>query len=223
MKKKVTIVVVIVLGIVLIAVCVMWRIGGVETESALGDHQKYVYAYVSSIEGNEVTYMEVPEALDSAMSEVRRSLELGKGRTDIIGCYFKNVSTLPQYTKLSFLDSMNLFNQGKSITEAVTTTEKRNILPRNEEVYVNMVDDFVVTNDITDLFGEGYTKSQYRKMKKKFDKLGSIRIVRNFGQTKTKKLNITGMRKPGRKREETVVIIIGIFRYLNLKTEMKRK
>lgn len=58
---------------------------------------------------------------------------------------------------------MNLFNQGKSITEAVTTTEKRNILPRNEEVYVNMVDDFVVTNDITDLFGEGYTKSQYRK------------------------------------------------------------
>jgi hypothetical protein len=113
----------------------------------------------------------IPEALDSAMSEVRRSLELGKGRTDIIGCYFKNVSTLPQYTKLSFLDSMNLFNQGKSVTEAVTTTEKRNILPRNEEVYVNMVDDFVVTNDITDLFGEGYTKSQYRKMKKKFDKL----------------------------------------------------
>ena len=51
MKKKVTIVVVIVLVIVLIAACVMWRIGGVETESALGDHQKYVYAYVSSIEG----------------------------------------------------------------------------------------------------------------------------------------------------------------------------
>lgn len=37
MKKKVTIVVVIVLVIVLIAACVMWRIGGVETESALGD------------------------------------------------------------------------------------------------------------------------------------------------------------------------------------------
>ena len=35
MKKKVTIVVVIVLVIVLIAACVMWRIGGVETESAL--------------------------------------------------------------------------------------------------------------------------------------------------------------------------------------------
>lgn len=69
MKKKVTIVVVIVLVIVLIAACVMWRIGGVETESALGDHQKYVYAYVSSIEGNEVTYMEVDESVAKAAEE----------------------------------------------------------------------------------------------------------------------------------------------------------
>ena len=69
MKKKVTIVVVIVLVIVLIAACVMWRIGGVETESALGDHQKYVYAYVSSIEGNEVTYMEGDESGAKAAEE----------------------------------------------------------------------------------------------------------------------------------------------------------
>ena len=69
MKKKVTIVVVIVLVIVLIAACVMWRIGGVETESALGDHQKYVYAYVSTIEGNEVTYMEVDESVAKAAEE----------------------------------------------------------------------------------------------------------------------------------------------------------
>jgi len=48
---------------------VMWRIGGVETESALGDHQKYVYAYVSSIEGNEVTYMEVDESVAKAAEE----------------------------------------------------------------------------------------------------------------------------------------------------------
>ena len=69
MKKKVTIVVVIVLVIVLIAACVMWRIGGVETESALGDHQKYVNAYVSSIVGNEVTYMEVDESVAKAAEE----------------------------------------------------------------------------------------------------------------------------------------------------------
>ena len=69
MKKKVTIVVVILLVIVLIAACVMWKMGGVEAESALRDNQKYVYAYVSSIEGNEVTYTEVDESVAKAAEE----------------------------------------------------------------------------------------------------------------------------------------------------------
>lgn len=80
MKKKVTIVAVILLVIVLIAVCVMWRMGGVEMESALGDHQKYVYAYVSSIEGNEVTYMEVDESVANAAEE--RAKEKAKAEDD---------------------------------------------------------------------------------------------------------------------------------------------
>ena len=82
MKKKVTIVVVIVLVIVLIAACVMWRIGGVETESALGDHQKYVYAYVSSIEGNEVTYMEVDESVAKAAEEREKEKEKAEAEAD---------------------------------------------------------------------------------------------------------------------------------------------
>ena len=69
MKKKVVIIVVCLLVIVLIAAGVMWRMGGVEAESALGDNQKYVYAYVSSIEGNEVTYMEVDESVAKAAEE----------------------------------------------------------------------------------------------------------------------------------------------------------
>ena len=80
MKKKVTIVAVILLVIVLIAACVMWRMGGVEMESALGDHQKYVYAYVSSIEGNEVTYMEVDESVAKAAEE--RAKEKAKAEDD---------------------------------------------------------------------------------------------------------------------------------------------
>lgn len=82
MKKKVTIVVVIVLVIVLIAACVMWRIGGVETESALGDHQKYVYAYVSLIEGNEVTYMEVDESVAKAAEERVKEKEKAEAEDD---------------------------------------------------------------------------------------------------------------------------------------------
>ena len=82
MKKKVTIVVVIVLVIVLIAACVMWRIGGVEAESALGDHQKYVYAYVSLIEGNEVTYMEVDESVAKAAEERAKEKEKAEAEDD---------------------------------------------------------------------------------------------------------------------------------------------
>lgn len=79
MKKKVVIIVIL-LVIVLIGTCVMWRIGRVEVESALGDHQKYVYAYVSSIEGNEVTYMEVDESVAKAAEE--RAKEKAKAEDD---------------------------------------------------------------------------------------------------------------------------------------------
>lgn len=117
----------------------------------------------------------VPQALESAINEVNKSIKLGKGRTDVIGCYFKNVSTLPQYSKLSFLESINLISQGKEITDAVTTTEKKT--KAKEEVYIRQVDDFVVTNEMIDLFGEGYTKTEYRLMTKKFEKLKQTYVI----------------------------------------------
>lgn len=111
----------------------------------------------------------VPQALESAVSETQRAEELGKGRTDIIGTYMKNIATLTQYSKLSFLESINLLETGRTISSNVTTTEKK---PRqNDEVYIRQVDDFVVTDEILDRFGEGYTKNDYRKMQRKYDKL----------------------------------------------------
>lgn len=86
MKKKITIVVVILLVIILIAACVMWRMGGVETESALGENQKYVYVYLSSIEGNEVTYMEVDESVaEEAQKRTKEKAEadMSGASTDI--------------------------------------------------------------------------------------------------------------------------------------------
>lgn len=111
----------------------------------------------------------VPDVLDSSLSETQKSIELGKGKTDIVGCYFKNIASLPQYSKLTFLESINLVENNKQISNAVTSIEKR-VKPK-EDVYVKQIDDFVVTDEILDLFGEGYTKSQYRKMTKKYNKL----------------------------------------------------
>ena len=70
MKKKVTVIVVILIVISLIGAGVMWRMRRTEAEgSSLGDNQKYVYAYVSSIDGNEITYMEVDESVAKAAEE----------------------------------------------------------------------------------------------------------------------------------------------------------
>lgn len=112
----------------------------------------------------------VPDALEASIKEVNHSLELGKGRTDVIGCYFKNIATLTQYSKLSFLQSLSLLEQGKDISSAVTATEKKNAI-KDDEVYIKQVDNFVVTDEIVDLFGDGYSKSSYKRMVDKFQKI----------------------------------------------------
>ena len=69
MKKKKWIVVL--LGVVLIiVVCVGVRfIKGSSAEISLKENQRYVYAYITSIQGNEVTYMEMEESVVTAMLE----------------------------------------------------------------------------------------------------------------------------------------------------------
>lgn len=111
-----------------------------------------------------------PIALDSAINETQIAIEVGKGRKDLIGTYFKNIASLPQYKKITFLQSMQMLeNNNSPISSAITFSEKRQ--KEKEEVYIKQVDDFVVTDDLLDLFGEGYTKTEYRLMKKKYENL----------------------------------------------------
>lgn len=113
----------------------------------------------------------VPSAIDSAINEVQTAIATGKGRRDVIGNYMKNISNLPQYSKLSFLESIKLVEQGNTYLSSTTITSTEAKKRNDEEVYIKQVDDFVVTDDLLDLFGEGYTKNEYRLMKKKYDKL----------------------------------------------------
>lgn len=113
----------------------------------------------------------VPSAVDSAISETNIAIETGKGRKDLIGNYMKNIANLPQYAKLSFLESIKLVEKGNTYlsSTAVSSTDRNK--KDKDEVYVKQVDDFIVTDDLLDLFGEGYTKNEYRLMKKKYDDL----------------------------------------------------
>jgi len=109
-----------------------------------------------------------PVAIDSAITETKIAIDTGKGRKDLIGNYFKNIASLPQYTKMSFMQSMQMLDGG-ILSSAVTTAEKKQ--KDKEEIYVKQVDNFVVTDDLLDLFGEGYTKNEYRLMQKKYETL----------------------------------------------------
>lgn len=114
----------------------------------------------------------IPAILDTSIAEAKKAVEMGKGHSDIIGNYMKNISSLPQYSKLSFLESIRLLETGATVAQAVTTTDGKSArYKEKEEVYVRQVDDFLVTDEILDLFGEGHTKNTYRKMWRKFEKL----------------------------------------------------
>lgn len=111
-----------------------------------------------------------PIAMDAAISETQTAISIGKGRKDLIGNYMKNIASLPQYTKVGFIESVAMLENGSSyVSSAISSTEKNR--RDKEEVYIRKVDDFVVTDDLLDLFGEGYNKTELRLMKTKYDTL----------------------------------------------------
>lgn len=109
-----------------------------------------------------------PIILDAAINETREALNKGKGRKDLIGNYIKNLN-LSQYSKISFLHSIQM-NDGGILSNAITSTKQKsqNV---DDEVYITQIDDFEVTPEMVDKFGEGYTKKMYRLMDKKYKKL----------------------------------------------------
>lgn len=113
----------------------------------------------------------IPDVLDKTFGEIERSQNTAKPTNDIIGIYMKNISSLPQYSKMSFLESMRYLESKPYTSPTISTTEKRALGKEVEEVFVSKIDDFELTPEIVDRFGDGYTNSQYYKMQRKYDKL----------------------------------------------------
>lgn len=95
---------------------------------------------------------------------------------EILQKYFKNIAMRQDRDK-NYEDSEKdgFIHQTSNIRkdEKYKITKKySDILDINkEEKYCTSSDDFELTNDIIQLFGEGYTKNEYRKMYKKYEKL----------------------------------------------------
>lgn len=80
-KKKITAAVIGFLGVSIVAAAgvLVWNRNS-DTEEALKENQSYVYAYVSKIQGNELTYMELDEAVAEAY--IARTEEADKADVD---------------------------------------------------------------------------------------------------------------------------------------------
>ena len=97
---------------------------------------------------------------------------------DIIKLYMKNVNSLRQLSTKTFEDSEKDGFIQKRSTVLKSANDDIKMLnnevskkARKEEKCYSDNDDFELSEDIIQLFGEGYTKNEYRKMYKKYEKL----------------------------------------------------
>lgn len=104
----------------------------------------------------------IESVLESSKKEFRKKVQNGrcKDKTGIdyieaiVGLYFKNISSLPQYKNITY-SSLN--------SKAAKKQEAKDL------VYYLTDGNFVVTEDMIQLFGEGYTAAEYKQMNKTFN------------------------------------------------------
>lgn len=107
------------------------------------------------------------EYYDAAVSQYDK-LYSGKrvskrSRLEIVGYYFKNIQSLKQLKTLTWEDGFKYTSQNPEVIQSDRRTED------DEIVYNFTEEDFTVTHEIIRLFGEGYSKKEYKAMKTKYD------------------------------------------------------
>jgi hypothetical protein len=94
-------------------------------------------------------------------------------RTKIIGFYFKNIQTLRQYSLLNWVQGVEVNQKQQSIIEnGVATSFQEKYEPNNindERYYLEGLESFKVTDEMVNLFGSGYKKSDYKAMWDKYN------------------------------------------------------
>lgn len=89
----------------------------------------------------------------------------------LIGLYFKNINTLRQVQSKNYADSEKDGFIRRAGTNPIELDLDKSITKKEQEKYTSSTDDFEVTDEMVELFGEGYSKAEYKKMMKKYQKL----------------------------------------------------
>lgn len=90
---------------------------------------------------------------------------------EIIGIYFTKQNSLRQYQSKSYIDSEKDGFVRKQGVQASDVAISENIKQTYEDRHKSDIGDFKVTEDIKELFGDGYTTVEYKKMYEKYEKL----------------------------------------------------
>lgn len=103
---------------------------------------------------------------------------------DIVKLYMKNINTLRQLSHKTYADSeADGFVQKNSTVLKKTGNASNNTLKKvtkkksDDEVVILDEDEFEVTKDMIDLFGEGYTRLEYKKMVKKYKEMSKTYVI----------------------------------------------
>lgn len=136
------------------------------------------------------------DSLISAYEQFKRenpfidSESLIKYGSNVLGYYFKNIM-MKQDRNKTYSDSekdgfvrngqeLRVSEKEKIIKkyEKITSESKEAKVKKQEETIINGEDsDFEVTQEIVDMFGEGFTKNEYRKMQKKYNEMIKTYVV----------------------------------------------
>ena len=113
--------------------------------------------------------------LDNVLENAINEAAANKARTgnnySIIGLYFKNITTLKQYSNLTYADSLRL-NAGESLsTETVTNVTDKAMPKDTSGRTTEKVDNFKINDEMIELFGDGFTRQEYKMMYKKYQDL----------------------------------------------------
>lgn len=99
----------------------------------------------------------------------------------IIRLYMKNIATLRQVSSKSYEDSEKdgFFQKHSTVIQKTKKAEYKKDLAKkkNEEIISVDEDAFEVTQEMIDMFGEGFTRLEYKKMLKKYNDMTKTYVI----------------------------------------------
>lgn len=99
----------------------------------------------------------------------------------IIRLYMKNIASLRQVSSKSYIDSEKdgFIQKHSTVIQKTENAEYKKALKKkkDEEIIEVEDDNFEVTQDMIDMFGEGYTRLEYKKMLKKYTDMTKTYVI----------------------------------------------